>query len=103
MSELTVNLSFALMTVSETIQSQQAPWLAGSRTAAVTEVKVCEGLTLSYSIRILCRQNESKSWFFEKIKIAQPLGVLSQAIRIRNERGDSTADLSEMKGIIKIL
>ena len=55
--------------------------------------------------------NETKSWFFEKInKIDKPLARLinqkserTQINKIRNERGEITTDITEIRRIIREL
>ena len=55
--------------------------------------------------------NKTKSWFFEKIiKIDKPLARLikgkrekNQIIKIRNEKGEVTADSAEIQRIMKQL
>ena len=55
--------------------------------------------------------NKTKSWFFEKInKIDKPLARLikkkrdkNQINEIRNEKGEFTADNTEIKRIIRIM
>ena len=57
----------------------------------------------------ILRINESRSWFFEKInKINKPLSRLikkkrerTQINTIRNERGETTADTTEIQRIVK--
>ena len=57
----------------------------------------------------ILRINESRSWFFEKInKIDKPLSRLikkkrgrTQKNTIRNERGESTTDTTEIQRIVR--
>ena len=56
----------------------------------------------------ILRINESRSWFFEKIKKIKPLSRLikkkrerTQIHTIRNERGGATTDTTEMQKIVR--
>ena len=61
--------------------------------------------------RKLVKINKTKSWFFEKInKIDKPLARLIekkrekiQVNKIRNEKGEVTADNAEIQRIMRIL
>ena len=58
---------------------------------------------------MILRNNESRSWLFEKInKIDKPLSRLIKKKReriqintIRNERGETTTDTTEIQRIVK--
>ena len=85
------------------LKEQQQRQSRASRRKEITKIRT-ELNDIETKSTIL-RINESRSWFFEKIdKIDKPLSRLikkkrerTQIYTIRNERGDSTTDSTEIK------
>ena len=98
-----INITIHLQELEE--QQQRQP--RASRRKEITNIRaeLNDIETKSTIVRI----NESRNWFFEKInKIDQPLSRLikkktdrTQINRIRNERGETTTDTTEIQRIVR--
>ena len=98
-NNLTINL--------QELEEQQQRQPRASRRKEITKIRAeLNGIETKSTI---LRINESRSWFFEKInKINKPLSRLikkkrerTQINTIRNERGETTTDTTEIQRIVR--
>ena len=89
------------------LEEQQQRQPRASRRKEITKIRA--ELNDIETNSIIVRINESRSWFFEKInKIGKPLSRLikkkrerTQINTIRNERGETTTDTTEIQRIVR--
>ena len=89
------------------LEEQQQRQPRASRRKEITKIRA--ELNDIETKSIILRFNESRSWFFEKInKINKPLNRFikkkrekTQINTIKNERGDTTTDTTEIQRIVR--